>query len=566
MKKIIIFSFIWFILNLFQAYFTEIIDDEAYYWVFSRTLDWGYFDHPPMIALLIRAGTTLFPGELGVRFFPSLLGAGTVFIILFMLRDRVHDTGFLIVALFSVPLLHFHVAGPFALPDLALLFFVSLFFLLYRNYLEHDTPVNAILLGFAVALMLYSKYHALLVISLTLAANPGILRRKSSWGVALIALVLFLPHILWQVKQDFVSFRYHLIERNRCFQPIHILNYVISQLVLVGPFAGILLFYLAVWYRTRDPFDKVLKFNFVGGFFFFLLMSVRGHVEPHWTAVAFVPMLLLSAPLMIDNAKSRRWILILSLAGLPVIIICRLILFVEIPFLPEKINNRFFHKEEACKTIREAADGRPVVFTNSYQQASLYMFFTGDTAFSHNNKYYRKNQYDLMNLESGLQGRKVLYFPKPSFPGCDSLRVNGENIGVHQTDFFCFFNRVRVKWQDPERELHAGEEVEAVLLLENPTAKVIQFYDSCTFRPWLVHSWFSNNGDHVAYRAGYHSHLPELTPGDIMEFPVTFRIPDSPGKYRLMFSFGAKNIPAGINGRPYRVTVRDRSKMNSEKN
>jgi hypothetical protein len=23
------------------------LDDEAYYWVYSKFLDWGYFDHPP---------------------------------------------------------------------------------------------------------------------------------------------------------------------------------------------------------------------------------------------------------------------------------------------------------------------------------------------------------------------------------------------------------------------------------------------------------------------------------------------------------------------------------------
>ena len=39
-----------------QARCTGLHPDEAYYFQFSQTLDWGYFDHPPMIALLIRAG------------------------------------------------------------------------------------------------------------------------------------------------------------------------------------------------------------------------------------------------------------------------------------------------------------------------------------------------------------------------------------------------------------------------------------------------------------------------------------------------------------------------------
>ena len=59
--------FAWGLLNLLQANFMDITEDEAYYWMYSRILDWGYFDHPPMIALMIFLGRQLFEGELGVR-------------------------------------------------------------------------------------------------------------------------------------------------------------------------------------------------------------------------------------------------------------------------------------------------------------------------------------------------------------------------------------------------------------------------------------------------------------------------------------------------------------------
>jgi hypothetical protein len=32
--------------------------DEAYYWQWSKNLAWGYYDHPPLIAFMIRAGTS----------------------------------------------------------------------------------------------------------------------------------------------------------------------------------------------------------------------------------------------------------------------------------------------------------------------------------------------------------------------------------------------------------------------------------------------------------------------------------------------------------------------------
>lgn len=38
---------VYFVINILQAAFLELHFDEAYYWLYSRNLDWGYFDHPP---------------------------------------------------------------------------------------------------------------------------------------------------------------------------------------------------------------------------------------------------------------------------------------------------------------------------------------------------------------------------------------------------------------------------------------------------------------------------------------------------------------------------------------
>ena len=63
----------WALVNLVQAGLTELDPDEAYYWIYSLELGWGYFDHPPMVALMIRACTLILSGEIGVRFWLVLL-------------------------------------------------------------------------------------------------------------------------------------------------------------------------------------------------------------------------------------------------------------------------------------------------------------------------------------------------------------------------------------------------------------------------------------------------------------------------------------------------------------
>ena len=60
---------VWWCANLIEAGCTELANDEAYYHMFAQRLAWGYFDHPPVTALLVWLGERLFGGELGVRFF-----------------------------------------------------------------------------------------------------------------------------------------------------------------------------------------------------------------------------------------------------------------------------------------------------------------------------------------------------------------------------------------------------------------------------------------------------------------------------------------------------------------
>ena len=52
------------IINLLQGYFTELIFDEAYYWYYAQQMAWGYFDHPPMVAFIVKISSLFFNGEL----------------------------------------------------------------------------------------------------------------------------------------------------------------------------------------------------------------------------------------------------------------------------------------------------------------------------------------------------------------------------------------------------------------------------------------------------------------------------------------------------------------------
>src|ERR1700681_1323072 len=62
------------VLRLAAAAWTPLTFDEAYYWMWSKNLAGGYYDHPPMVALVIRLGTMIAGDtELGVRLVSILL-------------------------------------------------------------------------------------------------------------------------------------------------------------------------------------------------------------------------------------------------------------------------------------------------------------------------------------------------------------------------------------------------------------------------------------------------------------------------------------------------------------
>src|SRR5688572_3929177 len=118
----------WLLLGLMQAALTELQDDEAYYWLYGKFLDWGYFDHPPMIGLLVKSGYTFFQNELGVRLFPLLLNVLSLLIIE-KLIDKKDPFLFYTIAL-SIAVLQ--LSGFVAVPDIPLIFFTALFFLFFK--------------------------------------------------------------------------------------------------------------------------------------------------------------------------------------------------------------------------------------------------------------------------------------------------------------------------------------------------------------------------------------------------------------------------------------------------
>ncbi|WP_445381093.1 ArnT family glycosyltransferase [Robiginitalea sp. IMCC43444] len=399
-----------FLLNLLQAFATELIYDESYYWYYAQNVSWGYFDHPPMVAWMIALGGLLFEGELGVRFISCLMGVGTLWLLWKMIRFKKAAISVWVcfIWLISIPLLHAY--GFLSLPDTPLLFFTALFLYQYRNFLHRPDTVNAVLLGLVMAGLMYSKYHAALVIIFLLLSNLKLLKDPKAWIALAVSLLCYTPHLWWLVEQDLVSIKYHLFDRpNQAYSFTKFTaGYFLNLITLFG-----LTFPLAYWalYRFpgKDPFNRALKFITYGILIFFFASSFQRRVQTQWLIVICIPMALMVVYYAMDHKKFRKWLFRLSVANVLILLFLRAGLVYE-PLFPVRYESHGNKKWVA--SLEEVVGEHPVVFENSYRLASMYAFYSGNRSFSLNNIYYRKNQYSIDDSEQGVQGQRIFYVPK----------------------------------------------------------------------------------------------------------------------------------------------------------
>jgi 4-amino-4-deoxy-L-arabinose transferase-like glycosyltransferase len=356
----------WIFLGLVQSGLTELQDDEAYYWVYGQYLDWGYFDHPPMIGLLTKMGYAIFPNELGVRLFPLLLNVLSLLIIEKLLEKK-NPLLFYVIAL-SIAVLQ--IIGFAAVPDTPLIFFTALFFYCYKKFNITSSWLNTFLLGLSIALLCYSKYHAVLIVLFTLLSQVRLLGKLKAWVAVLIAVLLFVPHLWWQYQHDWVSFRYHLFESNvNAYKPSFTLNYILGQLLLPGPIAGFILLPAAFLYKPFTKTERALRFTMIGVYAFFLLSSFRGKVEANWTSPAIVPLMVLSHQFLYDRVRWQKILFKLLPITLFLVLFVRVIMIENV--LPVLKVERMYHAwKKWPKELREKTHNLPVVFSNSYQRAS----------------------------------------------------------------------------------------------------------------------------------------------------------------------------------------------------
>jgi 4-amino-4-deoxy-L-arabinose transferase-like glycosyltransferase len=330
--------------------------DETYYWDWSRRLQGGYFDHPPMIALLIRSGTGSFPlfGEapspVAVRFFSLLAGAVAMLAAAATARRLAGARAAMIAAL-SFAIMPLAAAGlVLATPDAPLLAFEAIALYAVVRALEVAPHTSASLAwwsaaGVAIGLAFASKYTSIffpLSVALAVVLRPSLrvrLREPGPYVACVLAVLVFAPVLAWNARHDWISFRFQL-EHGLGTPKGSALN---RELELIGGQLGLvtpILFALAagsVWRALRRPRDDAhfaLAIVAVGSWAFYIYSAIHRRVEANWPAPAYIPALVLLASQVVGSPSDAlaRWLRRgLVLAG---VVVALLYAYVLVPVLP----------------------------------------------------------------------------------------------------------------------------------------------------------------------------------------------------------------------------------------
>jgi len=466
----IVFYSVLLLLALAQASSTELIADEAYYWVYSKFLSWGYFDHPPMIALLIKTGYNLFHNELGVRLICALLSVFTL-VITESLIDKKNPILFYIIVLGIGAL---QIAGFLAVPDTPLLFFTAVFFYCYRNFIQKNNWRSALLLSVSIVLLFYTKYHGLLIVLFAFLSNLKLLRRRQTWLAAVFVLLLYTPHLLWQWQHDWVSFRYHLFESNvSTYRISNTTGYLLGQILLTGPLVGFVLLPAAFFYTAKNGTEKAMKFNLVGILVFFLLSSFRGKVEPNWTMPILIPLIILSHQFLINKGSWIKPLRILSIISLVLVMAGRIYLVADLG--PDNgVKNKFHYNKSSALALAEKTGDLPVVFYNSYQRASFFWFYSGKLSHSHNAYWERRNNYNYWQTETNLLGKPVFIAGVYNISDfADSIKTKRGITGFTKDSLYSGLGQIKIT---PEKKTIVADEFKLIHIKFSVTASSKYLY------------------------------------------------------------------------------------------
>ena len=310
------------LLRLVYSSQIELLPEETYYWNYSRHLDLGYLDHPPMVAWLIHAGTTLFgETEFGIRSGAILCGAIASVYVYRLTRDLFDDDSALVALVLMQALPFFFFSGLMMTPDVPLTAAWAALLYYLEQALIRGRASAWWQAGLCLGLGLLSKYTILMIAPVAFifivwdAQSRRWLRHWLPYAALVLALAIFSPVIYWNATHEWASFAFQTSRRLAEAPRFSLHKLILSALVLLTPVGALSLGVawgkpveadgneLAEALRRR----RFMQLSVLVPLAVFFAFSLRHEVKLDWTGTLWIAAVPALASAALDtNAKGLR--------------------------------------------------------------------------------------------------------------------------------------------------------------------------------------------------------------------------------------------------------------------
>lgn len=306
----------------------ELYADEAQYWRWGQTLEWGYYSKPPLIAWVIATSSGLLGDtEAGVRLFAPILHAIAALAIWALARRMMGPSAALIAVAAYVFMPGIVLSSTVISTDGVLFpFWCIALYLLWRLREGDAGWPETISLGAAIGFAFLSKYAALyfvIGIALTSLIDPPTRRAlltRQGLVAGGIALAILAPHLAWNAANSFQTVGHTVDNANlggELFNLEHLPQYLGDQMGVFGPISFLGLLAGLIFMRRGRDGETATREDWLACFIVPVLViiafqAVLSRAHANWAATAYPAACLFVASIFSRAQTDRRlwWVII----------------------------------------------------------------------------------------------------------------------------------------------------------------------------------------------------------------------------------------------------------------
>ncbi len=335
-KQLFSFLIIVALIKLFFSFFIELGNDEAYYYTYALKPQLNYFDHPPMVGVLIRLTTLnlVFVNDVLLRLGP-ILSCFIASLFLFKTVEILYNknAAWYTIVIYNLSVYATIIAGCFILPDSPQMPFwcASLYIMVKIIFQEKENQTKHwIILGAIIGLAVLCKIHALY---LWVGFGLFIITHKIKWllnwrlyASFIISLIFLLPILIWNIDNNFITYRFHS-ERvsNTSIKLDSFLRELVGEALYQNPILFVLIIFSLIFFikqktnnnkqltRNKKQFLFLMSLPMI---FLFWAFSFFNNIFPHWSGPAYIPLFIIAGYYLSEKFISNFPIWLKLSAGL----------------------------------------------------------------------------------------------------------------------------------------------------------------------------------------------------------------------------------------------------------